>query len=88
MKVNGWTLTMASVHGIRVWQNDSGDVQVKGAEGLSEDEFDQWCGWLIDCAGSKSIVPVPENEWLMSDTDLGELIQMDADSFLEGDSTP
>ncbi len=81
MKVKGWTLELATVHGIRVWRHESGALEVKGFDGMTKDQIDEFIDWTLDCALARELVNV--DDWLVSDTDLGVLLEMDADNFLE-----
>lgn len=86
MKINGWTLQLATVHGVRMWRHDSGAVEVKGIDGMNVGQIAQFIDWATACAAAGEVVPVPD--WPMTDTDLTALLELDADTFLETADIP
>lgn len=74
-KVNGWSLTLITAHGVRGWNHDDGRVVVNGMETLSDEEVDAVSRFL-----DGEPLNVPEDRQV-SDQDLLDLIELDVDTF-------
>lgn len=79
LKINGWTLVLATAHGIRVWQDENGLVEWKGLEGLSSDQIDDLVEWFTEFTKTGEMPPV--KEWLVSGSDISDMLMMDYDEF-------
>lgn len=83
MKLNGWTLALATANGVRMWQHDSGKVDIRGVDGLNVDQLEEFMDWLETCRAAREFVPMPKYAGRIEETDLSDLLDMDADEFLE-----
>ncbi|RZL82308.1 MAG: hypothetical protein EOP32_12020 [Rhodococcus sp. (in: high G+C Gram-positive bacteria)] len=83
MKLNGWTLTFATANGVRIWQHDSGKLDVRGVDGLNFDQLEEFIDWLEACTFAREFVPMPKYAGRLEEADLADLLELDADEFLE-----
>lgn len=81
MQVNGWTLLIATAHGVRIWQSEEGLTEVRGVEGLSMEQLNAFIEWCGEVKRTRQAVPV--SGWAVAEQDLADLLEWDADDFAQ-----
>ncbi|NKY35237.1 hypothetical protein HGA13_19495 [Nocardia speluncae] len=83
MWFNGWKLGLCTMHGIRLWESRGGEIVIKGVEGMSTDQLDQFIGWVEKLQKTHIQIPIGVDNWQTSEQDLQDLLMSDHDTIME-----